>query len=48
MNFADLEPPVKVFSTKFGRAESIISFSVLRKFSPRNGHFLPIREIFLP
>ena len=51
MNFAVLEPSVKVFSTKFGgRAVSnyMIGFSIPRNFSPWNDHFFPIHESFLP
>ena len=48
-NFAVLEPSTEVFSTKFGRAvPTMIGFSILRKFSLWNGHFLPICESFLP
>ena len=41
---------MKVFSTKFGCAVPtyMIGFSIPRKFSPQNGHFLPIHESFLP
>ena len=55
-NFVVLEPSVKVFSTKFGRTvpsddrlkHCVKVFSVKwSKFSPRNGHFLPIHERFL-
>ena len=28
--------------------QPMIGFAILRKFSPQNGHFLPIRESFLP
>ena len=38
MNFAVLEAPAKIFSTKFGHAiPTMIGLSILRKFSPRNG-----------
>ena len=50
VNFADLEPPAKVFSMKFGGVPypPMISFTIPRKFSQRNGHSLPIHESFLP
>ena len=48
-NFAVLEPATKVFSMKLGVPyPPMIGFSIPQKFSPRNGHFLPIRESFLP
>ena len=45
-NFTVLKPPAKVFSTKFGCAVPtyMIGFSIPQKFSPQNGHFLPIHE----
>ena len=52
MNFADLEPPMKVFSMKLGAYRThlhcIIGFIIPQKFSPQNGHFLLISESFLP
>ena len=45
-NFAVLEPPAKVFFHKIwvDPYQPMIGFSILRKFSPQNGHFLPIHE----
>ena len=48
-NLAVLEPPAKVFSTKFGRAvPTCDKFWHSAKVSPWNCHFLPIHESFLP
>ena len=44
--------PMKIFFTKFGACcthlHCMIGFSILWKDSLRNGHFLSIRESFLP
>ena len=49
-NFAVLEPSAKGFLHEIWVCpyQPMIGFNIPRKFSPRNGHLLPIRESFLP
>ena len=48
-NFAVLDLPTKVFSSKFGHAmHTYDRFCILLKFSLRNGHTYPVRKSFLP